>query len=255
MDLRSTLRPALRPVLHALRPVARDVRRWLRGLPQVGRVDFGDLRRTAPLCPDYGHDRGLPIDRVYIEAFLAQHQQDVRGRVLEIGENTYTRRFGGARVTHSDVLDIKTNNDQATIVADLTNAPQLAADQYDAIILTQTLQLIFDVPTAIGTLHRILKPGGVLLVTVCGVSSIGSFGGDASAWCWGFTPLSLNRLLSLRFGPESVETRGHGNVLAAISFLEGVAAHELTSEELAVRDVDYPIVVSARAIKAASDPR
>src|ERR687894_427089 len=82
-------------------------RRWLRAAtldsplsPARGRLDLGDLRRLTPISREYGYDRGTPIDRFYIENFLEEHSSSIRGRVLEISENTYTRRFGGARATH-----------------------------------------------------------------------------------------------------------------------------------------------------------
>jgi SAM-dependent methyltransferase len=249
MGLRSTVRPLLRPIVLA-RSTARELRRVLRGIPAVGRVDFGDLRRTRPLCAHYGLARGLPIDRVYIERFLEAHRADVQGRVLEIGGREYTERFGGTRVTRSDVLDIDRRNRHANIVADLTSADLLDGERYDAIILTQVLQLIFDVPAAIATLHRLLKPGGVLLATVCGISSIGSACGDDASWYWSFTPRSLQRLLLGHFDAPNIELQSHGNVLTAVMFLEGVAASELAAHEFEVQDVDYPVVVSARAVKA-----
>ena len=45
-------------------------------------------------------------------------------------------------------------------------------DAFDCIIFTQTLHFIYDVRLAIQTLHRILKPGGVLLATFPGISQI-----------------------------------------------------------------------------------
>src|SRR5437773_2644889 len=65
---------------------------------------LGTVRRTAPLSSIWGHDRGRPIDRFYIERFLDEHRRDIRGRVLEIRDNAYTRCFG-RDVVHSDVLD------------------------------------------------------------------------------------------------------------------------------------------------------
>jgi hypothetical protein len=53
-----------------------------------------------------GFDRGLPIDRYYIERFLQTHSADIRRHVLEVGDNAYTRRFGGNRVTKSDVINL-----------------------------------------------------------------------------------------------------------------------------------------------------
>src|SRR6185312_2075371 len=67
--------------------------------PPSGRVRFGDLRRTTPIASDFGYARGGPVDRYYIEGFLARHADDIRGRVLEVGDASYTHRFGGSRVT------------------------------------------------------------------------------------------------------------------------------------------------------------
>ena len=58
---------------------------------------FGMLRRVTPISTKWGFDRGLPIDRHYIENFLAVNADDIRGGVLEIGDNSYTRRFGNGR--------------------------------------------------------------------------------------------------------------------------------------------------------------
>jgi hypothetical protein len=42
----------------------------------------------------------------------------------------------------------------------------------------------------------------------------------------------------------------HGNVLAAISFLHGLAAEELRPEELDHRDTDYELLITVRARKS-----
>src|SRR5690606_18275839 len=117
----------------------------MEGRPAVNRVRFGDLRRVEPVSRVFGFDRGLPVDRYYIEAFLARHAGDVRGRVLEVGDDTYTRRFGGEHVTKRDVLHVVEGNPRATFVGDLSDAPGLPSDAFDCIILTQTLHLIYDV--------------------------------------------------------------------------------------------------------------
>ena len=89
--------------------------------PPVGDVKFGDLRRVRPLSQQFGFDRGLPVDRHDVEKFLTCQADDIRGRVMEIGDNFYTRKFGGDRVTKSDVLHVKEGNPDATIVGDLAN--------------------------------------------------------------------------------------------------------------------------------------
>lgn len=245
------MRSLIKSVLRPLRPGIEAARRRALGLPGVGAVDLGDLRRTSPISRKFGVDRGLPIDRHYIERFLAAQADAIRGRVLEIGEDTYTRRFGGQGVTASDVLHVSGDNPAATIVADLADAPQIPDDRFDAIVFTQTLQLIFDPPAALRTLHRILKPGGTLLVTVPGISPVATRSVWGPTWYWSFTELSLGRLLAASFEARHCRLETHGNVLAAVAFLEGLAAEDLTAEELSSSDPDYPVIITALARKAA----
>ena len=212
-------------------------------------VRFGGLRRTTPMSRNFGYDRGTPIDRGYVEDFLGRHAADIRGRVLEVGDDAYTRAFGGERVTQAEVLHVDPDAPKATYVADLAVGDGLPSDAFDCVVLTQTLHLVFDMPAAIATLHRILRPGGVLLLTVPGVSSVdaGEWGGT---WYWSLTGASLRRLLGLRFAANEVNVTTYGNVLTAIAFLHGLAADELRPAEYAVADPQYPVIVAGRAVKS-----
>lgn len=220
----------------------------LKGSPAVGRVNFGELRRVTPISREFGYDRGLPVDRYYIEKFLYQHSQDVCGRVLEIGDDSYTRQFGGDRVTIRDVLHVKAGNPIATFVGDLTNADHIPSNTFDCFILTQTLHLVYDFRTALNTIHRILKPGGVVLATVPGISQI-STDEWADYWCWSFTSLSARKLFEEFFPAENVQVETCGNVLAAIAFLQGLSFDELTTQELDHRDRCYELLITIRAVK------
>jgi hypothetical protein len=99
-------------------------------------------RIEQPISSTYGFDRGTPVDRPYIEAHLAAHASDVRGRVLEVKDDEYARRYGGSRVTHVDVVDLDPSNPDATIVGDLDQPGVLDSDSYDCIILTQVLEFL-----------------------------------------------------------------------------------------------------------------
>jgi SAM-dependent methyltransferase len=222
--------------------------RW----PPIGRARPESLWRLTPISRLQGLDRGQPIDRYYIERFLATHAQDIRGRVLEIADDTYTRRLGGSRVTQSDVLHIEAGHPKTTIVADLTHPDSLPPDAFDCVICTQTLPVIYDLRAAAHTLQRILKPGGVLLATVPGISKISRYDMDRWGYYWGFTSLATQRLLAEVFGAAQVDVRAHGNVLAAVAFLHGLAAEELEQAELEYHDPDYEVNITARAVKAAA---
>jgi SAM-dependent methyltransferase len=214
---------------------------------QKGVVDFGDLRRLQPVSRVWGFDRGQPIDRYYIEGFLETRSASIRGRVLEIGEPLYTRMFGGGRVAQTEILDVMGNPD-ATYTCRLEEGKELPADSFDCIIVTQTLQYIYDFRAALRTLHRILKSGGTLFATVPGVTRI-SQEQYTDAWYWSFTGASITALFSELFARDAVEVEVFGNILAATGFLYGLASSELTREELDYLDPNYGVIVGVHAVK------
>lgn len=239
------------------------LRRWVRGrweggndVPPVGLVRFGSLRRLTPISTDWGDDRGGPVDRYYIERFLKENQRDIRGRVLEIGDDVYTRRFGETDAQSEILVYDIAENERAAYVGDLSAAPHLPSETFDCVVMTQTLQLIYEVRDAVETLHRILKPGGVVLLTAPGISQINRRDWESwgDFWCWNFTALSLRRLFAERFPEANVDVHTNGNVLVAASFLYGLGRGELTRAELDHLDPDYEVLITVRAEKEKAAP-
>jgi SAM-dependent methyltransferase len=224
-----------------LRSLINPVRR-LYGRLAIGPAQFN---RDHPLSLEYGYDRGTPIDRYYIEDFLAANASDIRGRVLEVGDNSYSRRFGGERVTKQDVLHVHPHA-KATIVGDVTDPGTLPSAAFDCIIFVQTLHLIYDMTTALRELRRALRPGGLLLITVPGVSSVdrGQWG---NSWYWSLTQLSVERLLLQSFDSAHVSVQTFGNLFAATAFLHGACVEEVDAEKLKPLDEAYPVTIAASA--------
>ncbi len=216
--------------------------------PPPGQVRFGDLRRTTPIASDFGYSRGGPIDRYYIEGFLERRHDDIRGRVLEVGDASYTHRFGGPRVERSDVLHIDAGRPDVTFVGDLSDGSMLPDEAFDCVVLTQTLHLIFDHMAALQTLERVLVPGGVLLLTVPGISNIATDEWGAT-WHYSFSHHALQRACDAVFGSDRTTVESHGNVLAAVAFLHGLGREELTTDELDEQHVEYSIVNTAHVVK------
>jgi SAM-dependent methyltransferase len=200
-----------------------------------------------PASRTFGFDRGKPVDRWYIERFLAEHRGDIHGAVLEVAESTYTEWYGDGEVTRSDVLH-NTGVEQSTIVGDLTTGEGLPEAVYDCFICTQTLPFIWDVHAAVRGMARVLRPGGVVLATVPGISQVSRE--DKRDWgdWWRFTSQGTQRLFETAFA--DVQTQAHGNVFAAAAFLYGYAADELSESELAHHDPDYELITTVRAIRA-----
>ncbi len=234
--------------------VVRQQRRYNLHWQRVGKVQFGDLYRTTPVSPIFGLDRGFPIERYYIEKFLNLHRSDVRGHCLEMGDASYIEKFGDNRVTRIDVMHVTDGSPGATIVADLTTADHVPPDTFDCIIFTQSLQMIYDMQAALRHLHRILKPGGVLLLTSHGISKIGRrLGRDDWGEYWRITTQSAHRLFAETFPGAEIQVGSYGNVLAGCCCLHGIVSEEIAPEDLDANDPDFEVIVTVRARKAGAD--
>ncbi|HEY3695975.1 glycosyltransferase [Phenylobacterium sp.] len=214
-------------------------------------ISFGDFTGVKPISDEFGYDRGTPVDRNYIEQFLFKNMADVKGRALEVGDDEYCKRFGGVHVTQQDVLHIHHGNPQATLVGDMSQPGVLPEGVFDVLLLTQTLHLVWDMQAAVKEMHKALKPGGVVLLTVPGISRVDrdEWG---STWYWSLTETSARRLFAEVFGTENVEVEVFGNVYAATAFIQGVALEECDFNKLKVVDSAFPVIVAVRARKPES---
>lgn len=207
---------------------------------------LGHKNRFEPFSRAFGSERGRPVDRYYIDGFIAAESAAIRGRVLEFGDNRYTGTFGTG-VVQSDVLCPEPLDAGVTIVADLANAPQIADNSFDCIICTQALQCIYDHRAAAGTLHRILKPAGTLLATVPFMPVLSGL--DMALWgeYWRFSSKAAHHMFAEMFGPENVKARGYGNLVVATAYLHGFAVEDLDPEDFAYTD---PLIEMGSTIKA-----
>ncbi|MGB0970951.1 MAG: methyltransferase [Mycobacterium sp.] len=241
----------------------RTAKRWMRATASVlpeevrakavkrlrgRRVRWGSLRRTAPISEYYGFERGTPIDRYYIEAFLAREAASIHGEVLEVLNSTYACRFGGADVTQTHVVDIDESNPAATLIADLTIVGSLPRQAYDSIIMTQTLHVTRNDSAGFENLWQSLRPGGTLLFTGPCISRLDDGVPDSDHWR--YTPLGLRLQLAKLLPAAEVRVEAHGNVLAAAAFLYGISAEELTRAELDEDDPRFPLIVCAHISKS-----
>lgn len=215
--------------------------------PPPGKIRPGDFDRVTPFSSDFGFDRGGAIDRFYIEQFLEENRHRVRGRVLEIGDNAYTLKYGRDKIVRSDVLHVDQRNTRATYIGDITDVPQIPSGEFDCIIFTQTLHLIYDFAGALRTCYRILKPGGCLLLTVPGISHIDR-GEWHDYWLWSFTDTSIKRLMADTFA-GAVNVKTYGNVYVAAAFLYGMGLPEFRKDFLFHHDPSYQVIISAAAVK------
>jgi SAM-dependent methyltransferase len=202
-----------------------------------------------PISDCYGYNRGKPVDRVYIEAFLDRHRSEIHGHGAEVKTDTYLRRFGAEGLHATTVIDINPHNPDAHLRADLSQPHSLPATTFDCIVLTHTLQLLADPATALRNCHQALRPGGTLLLTVPCLGRISPHHRTQDRWR--FTPAGLSELFNAWAGPVTVT--GHGNLRMCLAALLGEAAEDLTPAERDHHDPDFPLVACAIAHHA-KDP-
>jgi SAM-dependent methyltransferase len=197
-----------------------------------------------PFSERYGYDRGTPIDRYFIAQFLERHRADVRGAVAEIKDSTYTVVFGGDRVEERHVIDLDAANPAATLVADLAQPGGLPPQTFDCFILAQTIQYIPDPAAALANVYGSLRPGGSLLLTVPSLARVDPDLGGKDLWR--FTPAGLSRLVASSCPGAQVDVFAYGNLVTAVAFLQGLAAEELTPDELDHADSSFVVLSCAR---------
>lgn len=209
---------------------------------------FGQSR-LQPLSRVFGLDRGKPIDRHFIEAFMQANSSFIKGVALEIAEPMYSAAYRD-RLSAIEILHVSADNQNATVVGDLTKSETLPAELADCFICTQTLPYIFDLSAAARGIHHLLKPGGTLLATVSGIAQISSY--DMERWgdYWRFTPLSARRLMETVFDPDAVVVESYGNLFAAKAFLDGLCVEDLPDPSvLSEHDPAYPVTIGIRATR------
>lgn len=199
-----------------------------------------------PLDDTYGMNRGTPVDRYYIEQFLESNKERIRGTVMEIGDDAYTRRFGGREVIDSVVLHVEKENRKINqIKGNFVTGEGLKEACIDCLICTQTLPFIYDLRSAADHMVKILKPGGTALITAGGISQIIQYEKIHYGHFWSFTDMSLERLFEENSDVASVQMVTYGNVKTAAAFLYGMCLEELSREELDFCDPNYQVIIGA----------
>ena len=241
----------MRIIVRTIRKIKNEIIKFINR--KLNPPKWHNLRSLTPISNIFGLDRGKPIDRIYCEDFLDQNKEFINGVVCEIAENTYTKKFG-CNVIKSEILHFNSTNPNATLIADLTKHNTLPKNYLDCFICTVTLNFIYDYKAAIEGIWLMLKDsnegnrgGGVALVTVASLIQISKYDYDRWGDYWRFNDMGIKKDFEKFF--KNVEVKTYGNVLSAISELQGIASEELTKEELFYHDPLYPVLVCIKAEK------
>jgi SAM-dependent methyltransferase len=192
----------------------------------------------------YGYFRGSSIVRVYIEEFLEANRHRITGRCLEVGDASYTDRYGHD-VQRADILDVHPENERATVLGDLQDLSRVKDASYECIIVTQVMQYLSDPAAGVREMHRILSVGGSVLVTVPTMAPTDPNPGDIDLWR--FMPAGTERIFASCF--QDFEVLGRGNLLTGLGYWAGLAREDLPRRAWRSDDPIYPVIITVRATR------
>lgn len=198
---------------------------------------------TEPVSRKFGLERGKAIDRYYIEKFLEKNKKLISGDCVEVAENTYTLRYGEDRVKNAYVFHVNGWGANA-IKGNLETGEGIIKNQFDCAIITQTLMFIFDIRKAVENIYKMLKTGGIALITVAGISQVSRYDADLWGSYYGFHEDGMRVLFEPVFGKKNVVVETYGNVKTAMAFLGGLCCEDLKEEDFSYNDRDYPLIVT-----------
>jgi SAM-dependent methyltransferase len=210
-----------------------------------GRGQFGLYQELQPYSRDFGFHLGTPIDRFYINSFVKSYKNDIQGTVYEIGDDQYSKRY--AQKNSRIIILNENNRHKLSVQVDLNGKNPHIYNTADCVILTQTLNFVYNFHNAINEVLNILKSGGVCLITVAGISQISRYDMDRWGDYWRFTDLSVRKMLEKSSVNYTVEH--FGNYYACANFLAGVPLKNINLDLLNFVDTDYQLIIGARMVK------
>ncbi|HYW17227.1 MAG TPA: class I SAM-dependent methyltransferase [Allosphingosinicella sp.] len=207
-----------------------------------GTVNVGEPGRFLPFCTKWGTSRGGAIDRYYIDIFVEAALRDTSGRYLECGTARYREVLRNDQIDSYDVIDIRESTPGLTIQADLHDLAHIDAESFDVIICTQVLPYVISPKRCLEELHRVLKIGGLLLLSVPFIDKDDSVMDDR----WRFTQRTVTELLQ-PFRDCVVE--GRGNLFSSVAYLQGLGMADMDLADLNRTDPTFYQLVVASAKK------
>jgi SAM-dependent methyltransferase len=194
---------------------------------------------VLPYSRNFGFERGTPVGRHYVESFFRKHASSVRGRCLDFGDDRYRSFF--PLTSSYEVINLTPGDgvDYVCDVHDVTSMPQAA---FDSIICPQVFEHLAWPEKAAESIKRLLKPGGILLLTAPFINPVHYVPTDYRR----FTPECLAMILE-DAGLVIDEISFGGNSLVGTGSLLGMVVQDFSKRELDHKDPVYPYNVLVRA--------
>ena len=217
---------------------------------QITRLIYDrDLDDTF-ISNDFGFGRGTPIDRIYIENFLKKYAEEISGECLEFGDTSYIDKFGkSVSKKYTFNYSEESSKIKNIIMGDLTKLDNLSANSFDCILCINVLNFIYDLPSAVQGLKKLIKPNGKIIVTMAGVCAhISRYDMDRWGDYWRLTDKAAMKLFKdAELNIDKIQT--YGNPYACSAQVNGFSMEDLLQEKIIPSHPDYQLLVACMLSK------
>jgi SAM-dependent methyltransferase len=199
---------------------------------------------VLPYSRNFGFGRGAPVGRYYIERFLRENADRVRGRCLEFGAPAYRALFPNAE--RYEVFSIIPGS-EVNYLGDIHHpGDEVPRNAFDTVICTQVFEHLAWPEKAARSILGLLRPGGVLLLTAPFINPVHYAPTDYRR----FTPEGLQLILEgAGFRIDAMDFGG--NALVSTGGLLGMVVEDFSQAEMDLKDPIYPWNILVRARRPA----
>jgi len=154
-----------------------------------------------------------------IRKHLAESASLMKGRLLDVGcgWKPYRNLFACDEYVGMEWTDAY----RPDVVGDVRDMRMFVAGEFDSVLCNQMLEHVDDVARALSEIHRVLKPGGCLCITVPFIGRLHCVPHDY----WRFSPYGLRCVLE-RAGFDVLTLRGMGGFGTTQCFLWSFYTYE-----------------------------
>ena len=210
--------------------------------PAVNTLDWGDLKRRFPICHQFGFTRGTPVDRYYLDKFISEIRHQVVGSVLEIGGVLQNKEiYQLSLATEYQTLEL-VFRPGVTVVGDAHDSTVIMPESVDTILLFNVLEHCHNPWVVVQNIHSWLRVGGKCFCLVPNAQKLHSGPKDY----WRPLPDGMKQLFQ-DFSEYNLHI--YGNPLTVLASFMGVAAEELSTQDLDDFHPDYPVSTCIAALK------
>ncbi|MDJ0598930.1 MAG: methyltransferase domain-containing protein [Crocosphaera sp.] len=210
--------------------------------PSKTSLNWGDLSRQAPICQAFGLTRGNPVDRYYLRQFIQEIQEQISGKILEVGGTAKDKDFYEINQGDSyQILNLEAGVG-VDIVGDVHNPSIIEPESLDSVIIFNVLEHCYAPWIAVENIHKWLKKGGKCFAMVPNGIRVHATPVDY----WRPLPDGM-KFLFRNFAQQQLYV--YGNPMTVIASYHGIAAEELSEEELNNFHPDYPVATCIVAEK------